>query len=304
MGIIEKGPGGNFLLNGQATHLSLNNDYAAVWEIDRNTGQPNPALAINFQIIGTENILELGWYNGSLYGVGRYKDGGINEKMRHTLTRLDPVNGSQIWVRMGHRSASQNARLYGNNLVFADNTIFTIYHGDPAGTSTTTNKIYIQRTDLEGNMLWLNQYDLPGTNDWSVDLANSADGGILALNQQGGTGDYSLLKIDIDGNLLWARTYSINGILEASPLNRANAQLIEAGDHVLFAGQGSNASGDRDLIIVNTDLEGNVSDGCVESSDITVQVLQVDGITWYNKEVNEFTVDWSTTVVQSLATEL
>src|SRR5678815_3113591 len=96
--------------------------------------------------------------------------------MRNTLVKIDPVSGHHVWVRLGHMDGDATARLYGFDLVIIGNEIYSGYHGDPTGTSTTNTKLYLQKTSLDGNLLWLKQYDLPGNTDFGFEIIESNNG--------------------------------------------------------------------------------------------------------------------------------
>ena len=173
LGMIEKGNGGNYLLTNQPTYWAQSMQLAEVVEMDKTTGMIITSFSKNYRDHETETLFDLVFYENFVYGIGRYKNGGSVGTFRNTLVKLDPNTGDQLWVRMGHVPASGTARLYGYDLAIADNSIFSVCSGDPSGTSTSARKLFIQRTAVNGNLIWIKQYELPGANDISQDLIQS-----------------------------------------------------------------------------------------------------------------------------------
>jgi hypothetical protein len=281
-GVIEKVSNGNYILNNQPTFPLVHD--AQVMEIDRTTG--NFVFAKDYRIIGTETLYELVYHNNAIYGVGRYKDGGTNDKMRHTLVKLDQTTFEQQWVKLGFRPEAMDARLYGGDMVIHNNHITSLIHGDPSGTSVTNTKVYIQQTSLDGALIWLRQYELPGNTDFSHEILSVGDGYVVLVYSEDQDIHYTI-KINDEGNVLWGRKYTFNGVSEPATAERGNQLMIEAGSQLMFTGGVVNALGDEDILIIRTDLEGNIVSPCGQSEEVVIQSFAVDNPAWYNKEVPE-----------------
>lgn len=293
-GLIQKG-NENYVITNQATFSGHHEP--DVIELDLITGAVIPGFAKNYEMSGTESLYDLTYDGNFLYGVGRYKDGGTVADMRNALVKLDPDDGNQIWVRLGHINPSLDARLYGTDLIVEPDGIYSIYFGDPDGSSITSTLLYIQKTDFDGNLIWLNQYDLPGENDISLDIIRSGDG-FVVLGHKRAEGEYVLFKVDSIGNVLWGNSYSFNSLVNINSEERSSAQLVEAGNQLIFTGFGT-ADGNTDIIIARTDLEGNSQVPCMEALSITIPFQAISNPTFYPSTPEQTSVEVNLTAISS-----
>ncbi|HJW28230.1 MAG TPA: hypothetical protein VJ508_03165, partial [Saprospiraceae bacterium] len=226
----------------------------------------------------------------TIYGVGRYTDGLPNDKMRFALTKINPADGTPVWVRLGHIPQSEAARLYGADLVLDGTSIYTVCHGDPVGNSATKTQIFLQKTSTDGDLIWIKQYDLPGDNDHAFEILNSNGGIVVMADQRDGSGRIFLFKIDLKGNMLWAKEYIFPDFSRIDSRVNGTSQLIKYGHNYIFTGFGVNASGNEDIFVVRTDLDGNAETTCVESHDVTIPVHSVIEPVFYPASLEIFDV--------------
>jgi gliding motility-associated-like protein len=150
--------------------------------------------------------------------------------------------------------------------------------------------VYIQRTDLDGNLIWVKQYELPGAADYSLELIASGNG-FVALTFDNLTKDGYLFKIDTIGEVVWAKSFLIDAVDFPTQNERANSQLIEAGNQLVFTGRDINATGDADLVLLRTDLNGDLQSPCIASQPMTIQAQEVSNPVFYAITPEEFFVD-------------
>lgn len=124
--------------------------------------------------------------------------------------------------------------------------------------------ICMLRTDVQGALLWGRLYDV-GMNDQGNALVPTSDGNFVMTGYLGGEGpgerdSLLLMKIDGGGDVLWCRTYGGSGSLRGMEI----IELAENGD-LLIAGYAfepkegeSEATADRDGLVVRTDASGNL----------------------------------------------
>lgn len=288
--IIQKGSGGNYVITNNPHHG--NTDDNEVLEINKNTGIVIPTFSKNYLLGSSSEAFSEMIYDGNfIYGCGRYTDGFSTAQMRHTLVKLNPTDGSQVWVKMGHIPSNLTARLYGANLLIDQNEIISTYVGDPSGTSTTNTKLYIQRTTLDGSLVWLKQYELPGNNDFPYALVQS-DGGYVILAGKGApSGKLMMFKINPDGSLVWGRSYQFSSIISSANTSRGVTKLIEVGGMLVFTAAGVNPSGTTDMLIVRTDLEGMAMNPCMTTQTISIPVVNVNNPSFYTVNPTIFTVN-------------
>ncbi len=279
LGIIEKGPGGNYLVTNNPS--SPNN--AELVELDKTTGEVVTSFAKHYDLGSSESIYDMVYYTDKIYSSCRFTDGGTLAEMRNTLLRLNPTDGSVEWMKLGHKPASQTARLYGLDLAIADDDIFSIYVGDDNGTSiNVTSKVFIQRTSLNGDLRWIKHYELPGANDWADEIIASEGGLVILARNRVAPSDFLLFKIDYQGEVLWAKQYDYSLNDNTVALGSIQSQLIEADGHYYFTAFAEEGS-DTDLILVRTDLDGKIGDTCAVSTSIVIPVVEVTNPVFYTQ---------------------
>lgn len=280
--LMQKGPGGNYIASDNFFDGPNSNNDTELLEIDKNTGDIVPAFTKRYDLGSSEGLATLILYQNFLYGIGRYTDGPATSDMRNTIVKLNPADGSQIWTKMGHLPGNVAARLYGFDMVIDQDFIYSGHFGDPTGSSTTNTKLYLQKTNLDGNIIWVKQYDLPGTNDVAYEIIKSGDGFVILAGNRDGPGSVLLFKIDPNGNVLWARLYQLPSFIDQiGNLDSRSSQLIEVGGKLVFTAYATNTSSGTNLILIRTDLEGIVDIPCVNTTTISIPVTSITNAVFY-----------------------
>lgn len=150
-GIIEKGPGGNFLI----MNNPQNPNNAEILELNRATGAVVPQFSKNYSLQNSDSFGDMVFYENSLYATGRFSHGFDQGSMRHFIVKLNQTSGVPDWVKIGHRSANNDARLYGASLKILNDTIYSVYMGDENGSSIDDTEVFIQKTTLNGDLVWV-----------------------------------------------------------------------------------------------------------------------------------------------------
>ncbi len=126
-----------------------------------------------------------------------------------------------------------------------------------AGNYNGTERLYLIKTDADGNMQWNRRY-LPPTGDFRIsglDIRPTSDGNYVVTGWTGQVNRNILLaKIDATGNLLWLKSFDTS-----SGMTEEGQALLEMpnGDLVV-AGFQSNMNGVEDLLVLRTDPNGNL----------------------------------------------
>ncbi len=277
--IIQKGPGGNYMLSNNP-HLGFTDDEEII-ELNINTGDPVASNTRNYRLMGSESV-NLLYHEGFIYGVGRYTSNAATEFMRHTIVKIDPDDGSQLWVKMGHIGPDDYARLYGVQMVIDEDEIYSCYFGDPNGTSLSTTKMFVQKTSTSGTLRWVKQYDLPGGNDAVYAIAKSGNGLVLLAGQYNNSLGLNLFKIDTDGNIAWSKKIDFDTYVNATPGGKAISKLIEVGNILAFTSISRNASGEDDMLIGRTDLNGESDIPCLTTQDVSISVINISNPQFYS----------------------
>jgi uncharacterized delta-60 repeat protein len=117
--------------------------------------------------------------------------------------------------------------------------------------------IFLIKTDANGNIQWAKTYG--GTDDEEVSsVQQTSDGGyiVAGLTRSFGAGgdDIFLIKTDANGNIRWAKTFG------GTYSDRATSvQQTSDGGYIVAGGTWSFGAGDRDLFLIKTDANGNIS---------------------------------------------
>ncbi|HUR31062.1 MAG TPA: hypothetical protein VMZ69_06490, partial [Saprospiraceae bacterium] len=252
--IIQKGTGGNYIIIDKGY---ANIEFALLLELNLNTGNIQSNLSNRYYLPGGADLTDLIFYNDFLYGAGRGFDGGTLADIRHALIKLDAAGGGPVWARLGHRSSNLPARLSGKDIVIDQSKIYSAYSGDPTGTSVLSSKLYIQKTDLDGNLIWLNQYELPGSNDEAFEMIKSGAGFVILAGNNSTPRDIVLFKINTDGEVLWSKKFQFaESIVQIGILESRSAQIIEVANKLVFTAYAFNDNGGTNMLLVMTDLNG------------------------------------------------
>jgi hypothetical protein len=260
--IVEKAPGGNYIVAGQVDNLDAGGTGCdgVIVELNRNSGAN--VWQNNYSLGSCETFRRTILAGGSLYSTGRYNfDGGGTNRMRPGLTRFD-LNGNQLWSRLYLEGVTSfdNARLYSTDLI-EDNGLVIVGHGDATGSSTIDNIVFLFKVDLNGNLLWARQYDLPGSNSERTSrILNLPDGYVVLGFHETGDRDGFVFKTDNQGNLLWSKSFGTpDGEEEAWDMVWRDGQIFFTGN---TTGLGLGTS--EDMYLVNLSAEGttNAEDSC------------------------------------------
>ncbi len=276
MGMIELGPGGNYLMTNNPTSPNV----AELLALDRNDGNLVPGFSKHYDLGSAETFYDMTLYKGDLYLSGRFSDGSLSE-MRNTLVRMNPTDGSIVWSKLGHVSASQPARLYGLDLIILEDTIYSIYLGDPAGTSINQTKAFVQKTTLDGQLIWLRQVEFPGQNDWIDEIVTVDQDLVLFGRNRVAPSDILLIRMDRNGKIKWSRKFDFSNNDNGLAVGSAQSQLIASAQSLYFTAFAEDNQ--ADMILVRTDLNGLSGDSCIANTFIDLPVNTINSTVFYNK---------------------
>ena len=117
--------------------------------------------------------------------------------------------------------------------------------------------IYLIKTDGNGDSLWAKTFG-GSSFDLGFSLQQTTDGGYIII---GGTDSYGsgdrdvyLIKTDVNGDLIWAKTFGGSGF----DLGTSIQQTTDGG-YIILGGTDSFGNGDRDLLLIKADGNGNIT---------------------------------------------
>jgi len=223
------------------------------------------------------------FHGGDLYAIKRVIHAGGNN-MRAHLTKLTSYH-TPLNENMYFEHSTGSARMYPSEVFFddRDSTIMMVTHGD-MGVNGSLNRdwrIFISKHDLNTNLIWAKELDVPSTQGERVSsmVISPAGGYILygSTTDQYGLVDRDLflLGMNMDGDIQWERSYG--GAAEEDAATGDDGVYIIGGGNtavefkgnIYFVGK-TNASGDNDLIIGRADLQGLVNGGSCDNGPLGI----------------------------------
>lgn len=229
-GILEKTPGGNFLLHYNVTTLP-GQIGAEILELDRTTGQIVPAFAKRYEYQYSQAFSNIVAHGGAIYATGyTIRKVGNSGFRRMVMAKLDASTGGMIWSRTGLTDWPQASDFAGGDLIVDDNSLITMYYGSETSNSAFGNliKLYLQKTTLDGEVLWVKRYDLPAA---PRELLAVSDGYIIFA----GASERFILKTDKEGNLLTSKKLDSQTFFFAGFTDDERNQVERIGQYLYFA---------------------------------------------------------------------
>ncbi|MBL7806975.1 MAG: HYR domain-containing protein [Saprospiraceae bacterium] len=262
-GILENGAGGHYvyyhnpiLNNGESDIEVLN--------LDRTTGAVIPAFARRYEFVSSDRLSKMITVNGSLFGVGWSEvDSNTTDFRRVLLARFDPVNGEPIWARLGHLDFTQQADLYGRDLIADGDALISSYIGTTAGTPGVY-QLFLQKTNLDGIIEWVRSYNVYSS---ATKLLSVPDGYVIYGNRLGN--EHIVLKTDKDGEVLWSKMIDFGPVGQTDEGNLPPNMGVAAADSLYFAG--ISTSGVSDVSLWKILNDGTMVDSCDYVDSLSVQ---------------------------------
>lgn len=278
--ILEKSPGGNFLLL-TSPQLVSNVDDAEIWELNRNTGALVNGLANRYNFGVSDVWSSMVMHNGALYTIGRHIPGFQAvplpiDKMRVGMSRIELTgSGVPTWSRLMHIDTLESATIFGQDLLVDDDVLVSVSNGNDTDDPNAPPTFFLQKTDLDGNLLWVKKYEtlLPSGN-LASDIQRMSDGYVIIGWNFDSVFSKTVTKVDFDGNILWARKLpDVTTSGAASALTLGQHQSVVINDVLYFVA--SNATSPSDALFVKMKADGTVSDDCGNFKPYPIVVLPV-----------------------------
>jgi hypothetical protein len=133
--------------------------------------------------------------------------------------------------------------------------------------------IFLVKTDANGNIIWAKTYG--GTNqDFARSVQQASDGGYIVAGYTGSFGAGSnifLIKTDANGNRIWAKTYRGAHLDHAFSVQQTSDGGYIVAGHI----QPLDLDGEKDIILIKTDANGDIGPSCsiVRSVSPTVDTV-------------------------------
>ncbi len=275
---ISQLPNGNYLLGGQTY---VNGCDAIVLEVNKNNGD---IIWQNIYNTGScEVFRDLIYKDEKIYGIGRFAiHSSAETKFRNVLMKMNN-RGEKIWSKNYLVSKSDNARLYGFDLLY-DNGLVFITVGDENGANLENSKIQVIKTDLDGNVKFEKGFYVKNSKyNRAINILNLPDGYMVSGNYKYLDDNRKLLlfKINKKGELIWSKSYKVGNSCGDSKVKYKNGILYYIGTSI--------DNDDKDIFILKLDINGKpIADCDIENKDVDM-ILTDFGVFKENISVNYVT---------------
>jgi len=298
--IIEKGNTGNYLVSNYSADLNLASGFQ-ILELDKQNG--NLQFAQFHSPGGGDTVAIITDFicvDENIYGAGFYGSyGPFSARNRNLLIKMDAENMDLIWSNLGHYAPEATADLRGCDLIMINHEIYSCYYGRPPG--SFMDKIYIQKTDLDGNLIWLKQYDILKPRIVGFEMIHSDNGIVVLATQLSNLNEITLFKVDYEGVILWARKFR-SGLFSRNILDnmdKRSSQLIEVGENLVFTTYAIDSLGKENLVLIKTDLNGESNLPCVDNLVLSLQWRDVNNPVFYPLDLTSTEIELNETTVFS-----
>lgn len=244
----------------------------------------------------TDYIQTIHYHNNFIYTVGTFSDNEIYTRRRHGIAKIDYQTGEIVWFKLGHLAGNlnQTANFLGDDLLIFNNSIYSLYDGNVIGEQ---RKIYIQKTNLNGGVTWVREYELPGRSTIAHSLIVSDNGLVIFGRNSEEESDFMLFKTDFNGELLWGTSIEtplkVNSTFDMfNVFDHLSSSLIELNNSLIFTKWGRLNIIDDDLVFGSTDLHGQVNTSCMKSQPIIMTVKEVLNSVFYNVDPDSTEIQW------------
>ncbi|MEZ4955021.1 MAG: CARDB domain-containing protein [Saprospiraceae bacterium] len=259
-GILEK-TDGNYIAFGTTNYYKLiievdKTDGSLKWDRSYNTGNPD---AFRDAIL----------IDSAIYTANIQRYGTVLSKTRPGVSKLN-LDGSQVWTRNYLKSLSAVATIHATNIASVNDTLAILGYGNLTYVEPYPYKIQFFTTDLDGNLHWAKQYDLPGNYQYSKDLIALPDGYLLLaeITQYFAT-ELLVMKIDKEGQKVWAKT--IGG-----PYHESAWSFAVMGEYLVIVGNTKSFDEEGDIILCKIALDGSaVGDECTIVADAVINTTNI-----------------------------
>ena len=167
----------------------------------------------------------------------------------------------------------QDRRIYPTDIVVKDDSLTIAYYGDINGSSNTWSTGLI-RCDTLGNIAWARDFNVGGSGqEHSTRVLPTSFGYVVAgRTSTSAPNKLFLMGISNSGTMLWCRSYG-DPVQAHSLVDFYGYNVSDVGDGYLLTGMVDQGGGDLDLLLIRTDVDGQITCDVVTDRNAITTVL-------------------------------
>lgn len=195
---------------------------------------------------------------GSFYASSNiFTDGSPLSTRRVALSKFD-LTGLHLQTQYLLYPNTDSRRLHSSEIIAVDDSLTIAYFGDINGASTNFSQGLI-RLDTLGNIAWARDFNVGGSaRDQNTKVVATPFGYVVSGRlMNSGLERLFLMGVSHTGDHLWTKTYG-PATQSQTLVNHYAANLVDLGDGFLLTGTVDQGGGETDLLLVRTDLDGNI----------------------------------------------
>jgi len=267
--IKEQSPGGDYIFS-----LRTIIPYDLVlMDIVRSSGKRGSNYSKVFNLDAAESMVNISTINTRTYGIGRFTNGPDYSDMRAALVELDVKTGILLKNKLFHTGKNQTSRIYGVDIVNDGQYFYSLGFGNEAGTDLDNNKLFLYKTDINGNLIITKRYDIQATSsEWASEIVRASDGLIILSFSASNIHDLFVIKVDFDGNFIWGKKVPNNRPDRSDEYYSFLGQSLVADDNFYFISYNA-INGVNKVVVGKIPVNGTTS--CDQIKDLEVIVSDI-----------------------------
>lgn len=198
--------------------------------------------------------------NGDFYyATGRsYFQGSSTPGMRPTLSKFNHLGSIQFSKYLLY-SITANARIYGIDINYENDSLVIGYFGDKITGTSANYSVGIIKTDTAANVIWSKDYNITSSTSELSSKVLITNYGYAIVGFMPGlvNKNFFIIAVNKIGNLVWAKSYGTAAVEDV--LNTTTPIACSDGSNIYFTGRTTTSNNKTDLVIVKVDSLGNTS---------------------------------------------
>ena len=204
-----------------------------------------------------------------IYSTGRlYVNGATPGQMRVFVTKFD-TTGDLLWTNYYIYPQAATSRLYGESLIYENDTLVIDYVGDNDGTSSNF-EMGMLKVDTGGTMLWSKHYNITSsTFERPFQIFKTTAGYSLVGFETGTTKNLMTMSVTHEGEVLWCKAFGTTDLDEYNFLAFGSLPAAIQNDTIIITGAQQLTTTSFAMVVVKHDPEGNVDCLPEQTLDVT-----------------------------------